>query len=77
MNMVRTPYKQGETFGEVASIIGERESTARAVALNKVIVDVIDPKTIQRKLSYSDLVLRALVRNLTIRLADANEMNER
>ena len=31
----------------------------------------------QRKLCNSDPVLRALVRNLTIRLADANEMNER
>ena len=113
MNMVRTPYKQGdvifdiseksddlylihtgtvqiesseglalatleqgEMFGEMASILGERERTARAVAVNNVVVDVIDSKT-QRKLSDSDPVLRALVRNLTIRLADANEMNER
>ena len=114
MNMVRTPYKQGdvifdiseksddlylihtgtvqiesseglvlatlekgEMFGEMASILGERERTARAVAVNNVVVDVIDSKTMQRKLSDSDPVLRALVRNLTIRLADANEMNER
>ncbi len=64
-------------FGEMASILGEREHTARAVAVNNVVVDVIDSKTMQRKLSDSDPVLRALVRNLTIRLADANEMNER
>lgn len=64
-------------FGEMASILGERERTARAVAVNNVVVDVIDSKTMQRKLSDSDPVLRALVRNLTIRLADANEMNER
>ena len=64
-------------FGEMASILGERERTARAVAQNNVVVDVIDSKTMQRKLSDSDPVLRALVRNLTIRLADANEMNER
>ena len=69
--------KQGEMFGEMASILGERERTARAVALTNVIVDVIDSKTMQRKLSEADPVLRALVRNLTIRLADANEMNER
>ena len=61
----------------MASILGERERTARAVAVNNVVVDVIDSKTMQRKLSDSDPVLRALVRNLTIRLADANEMNER
>ena len=64
-------------FGEMASILGERERTARAVAVNNVVVNVIDSKTMQRKLSDSDPVLRALVRNLTIRLADANEMNER
>ena len=69
--------EQGEMFGEMASILGERERTARAVAVNNVVVDVIDSKTMQRKLSDSDPVLRALVRNLTIRLADANEMNER
>ena len=62
-------------FGEMASILGER--TARAVAVNIVVLDVIDSKTMQCKLSDSDPVLRALVRNLTIRLADANEMNER
>ena len=64
-------------FGEMASILGEREHTARAVAQNNVVVDVIDSKTMRRKLSDLDPVLRALVRNLTIRLADANEMNER
>ena len=64
-------------FGEMASILDERERTARAVAVNNVVVAVIDSKTMQRKLSDSDPVLRALVRNLTIRLADANEMNER
>ena len=45
--------------------------------MNNVVVDVIDSKTMQQKLCDSDPVLRALVRNLTIRLADANEMNER
>ena len=64
-------------FGEMASILGEREHTARAVAQNNVVVDVIDSKTMRRKLSDLDPVLRALVSNLTIRLADANEMNER
>ena len=45
--------------------------------MNNVVLDVIDSKIMQRKLCNSDPVLRALVRNLTIRLADANEMNER
>ena len=67
--------QQGEMFGEMASILSERERTAQVVAVNNVVVDVIDSKTMQRKLS--DPVLCALVRNLTIGLADANELNER
>ena len=60
----------------MASILGESERTTRAVAVNNVVMDVIDSKTMQRKLSDSDPGLGALVRNLTIWLADANEMNE-
>ena len=40
------------------------------------VIDVIDAKTMQRKLGEADPALRALIRNLTNRLADANEMNE-
>ena len=64
-------------FGEMASILGERERTARAVAVNNVVVDVIDSKTMQRKLFDLEPVPCVLVRNLTIRLVDANEMNKR
>ena len=63
--------------GEMASILGERERTARAVALETAVIDVIDSKTMRRRLGEADPVLPALVRNLTIRLADANELNER
>ena len=45
--------------------------------MNNVVAVAIDSKTMQRKLCESDPVLRALVRNLTVSLADANEMNER
>ena len=76
MNMVRKPFKAGELFGEMASIMGQRERTACAVTATNAVIDVIDAKTIQRKLGEADLVLRALIRNLTNRLADANEMNE-
>lgn len=62
--------------GEMASIIGERERTATAVAGANTVIDVIDATTMQRKLGEADPVLRALIRNLTFRLADANRMNE-
>ena len=68
--------KPGELFGEMASIMGERERTARAVTATTAVIDVIDASTMQRKLGNADPVLRALIRNLTTRLADANQMNE-
>jgi CRP-like cAMP-binding protein len=71
-----TLYMTGELFGEMASIMGERERTARAVTASTSVIDVIDSGTMQRKLAEADPVLRALVRNLTTRLADANLMNE-
>ena len=75
--MVLATLSKGEMLGEMASIPGERARTARAVALKLAVIDVIDSKTKQRLLGEADPVLRALVRNLTIRLADANELNER
>lgn len=67
---------EGELFGEMASIMGERERTARAVSASTSVIDVIDASTMQRKLGEADPVLRALIRNLTNRLADANQKNE-
>ena len=67
---------EGELFGEMASIMGERERTARAVTATTAVIDVIDASTMQRELGEADPVLRALIRNLTNRLADANLMNE-
>ena len=56
--------------------MGKRERTARAVTATNAVVDVIDASTMRRKLGDADPVLRALIRNLTNRLADANLMNE-
>ena len=67
---------EGELFGEMASIIGERERTARAVSASTSVIDVIGASAMQRKLGEADPVLRALIRNLTNRLADANQKNE-
>ena len=39
-------------------------------------INVIDATTMQRKLGEAAAVLRALIRNLTFRLAEANRMNE-
>jgi CRP/FNR family transcriptional regulator len=74
--MLLATLGEGELFGEMASIMGERERTARAVTATNVVIDVIDASTMQRKLGDADPVLRALIRTLTNRLADANQMNE-
>ena len=52
--------KACELFGEMASIMGERERTACAVTATNAVIDVIDAKTMQRKLGEADPVLRAL-----------------
>ncbi|MGB1710258.1 MAG: hypothetical protein ACPHIV_04475, partial [Candidatus Puniceispirillaceae bacterium] len=75
--LVLATLKAGELFGKMASILGERERTARAVTATNAVIDVIDSTTMRRKLGEADPVLRALVRNLTIRLADANKMNQK
>ena len=74
--LVLATLKAGELFGEMASNLGERERTAWAVTATNAVIDVIDSTTMQRKLGEADPVLCELVRNLTIRLADANKMNE-
>jgi len=74
--MLLATLGEGELFGEMASIMGERERAARAVTATNVVIDVIDASTMQRKLGDADPVLRAFIRNLTNRLADANQMNE-
>ena len=67
---------EGELFGGMASIMGERERMARAVSASTSVIDVIGASAMQRKLGEADPVLRALIRNLTNRLADANQKNE-
>ena len=73
--LVLAMLKAGELFGKVASILGERERTARAVTATNAVIDFIDSTTMQLKLGEADPVLRALVLNRTIRLADANKIN--
>ena len=48
--LVLATLKAGELFGEMASILGERERTARAVTDTNAVIDVIDSTTMRRKL---------------------------
>ena len=44
--------------------------------VTNAVINVIGSTTMRRKLSEADPVLCALLRNLTIQLADANKMDE-
>ena len=61
--LVVATLKAGELFGEMASILGERERTTRAVKANNAVTDAIDSTTMRRRLGETDPVLRAFVRN--------------
>jgi CRP-like cAMP-binding protein len=67
----------GEMFGELGFLTGEMKRTASAVAETECVINVIFPDVMQRKVDEADPVLRALVRNLTIRLSEANNLSEK
>ncbi len=67
----------GEVFGELGFLAGEMKRTASAVAETECVINVIFPDVMQRKVDEADPVLRALVRNLTIRLSEANNLSEK
>lgn len=68
---------EGELFGEMAAIMGSGARTAQAIAATHATIDIIDSKVMRKKLTEADPLLRALVRNLTLRLTDSNELNEK
>jgi CRP-like cAMP-binding protein len=69
--------ESGEMFGELGFLTGEMKRTASAVAETECVINVIFPDVMQRKVDEADPVLRALVRNLTIRLSEANNLSEK
>ena len=76
MGLVLAALNAGELFGNMTSIPGGCERTTRAVMVTNAVINVIGSNTVWRKLSETDPVLCALLRNLTIRLADANKMDK-
>lgn len=69
--------ESGEMFGELGFLTGEMKRTASAVAETECVINVIFPDVMQRKVDEAVPVLRALVRNLTIRLSEANNLSEK
>ena len=67
----------GEMFGELGFLNGELKRTASAVAETECVINVIFADVMQQKVDDADPVLRALIRNLTLRLSEANNLSEK
>ncbi len=68
--------KEGEIFGEVGHII-ESGRTVTAIALTNTLIKVIDEKAIKEKMNNADPVLSAIIRGLSLRIGDANDLAEK
>ena len=68
--------KEGEIFGEVGHII-ESPRTVTAIAINNTLIKVIDEKAIKEKMNNADPVLSAIIRGLSLRIGDANDLAEK
>ena len=68
--------QEGEIFGEVGHII-ESPRTVTAIALNNTLIKVIDEKAIKEKMNNADPVLSAIIRGLSLRIGDANDLAEK
>ena len=66
----------GEIFGEVGRVIGSPR-TVTAKAKTNCTVYEIDWGNLQTKLDGADAVLVAIIRGLSLRIGDANELAEK
>ena len=66
----------GEIFGEVGRVIGSPR-TVTAKAKTNCTIYAIDWSKLQIKLDGADAVLVAIIRGLSLRIGDANELAEK
>jgi CRP-like cAMP-binding protein len=66
----------GEIFGEVGRVIGSPR-TVTAKAKTSCTLYEIDWGNLQKKLDGADAVLVAIIRGLSLRIGDANELAEK
>ena len=66
----------GEIFGEVGHII-ETSRSVTAVAVTNTIIKVIHEKAVKEKMNNADPVLSAIIRGLSLRIGDANDLAEK
>ena len=66
---------QGEIFGEVGHII-EKSRSVTAISTTNTLIKIIHEKAIKEKMNNADPVLSAIIRGLSLRIGDANDLAE-
>ena len=67
---------QGEIFGEVWHII-EKSRSVTAISTTNTLIKIIHEKAVKEKMNNADPVLSAIIRGLSLRIGDANDLAEK
>ena len=67
---------EGEIFGEVGHII-KSPRTVSAMATKKSLIKIIHERVLVEKMNDADPLLCAIIRGLSLRIGDANELAEK
>ncbi len=68
--------KEGEIFGEVGHII-KTPRTVTAIATKKCLIKIIHENVLIKKMNEADPLLSAIIRGLSLRIGDANDLAEK
>lgn len=67
---------EGEIFGEVGHII-KSPRTVSAMATKKSLIKIIHERVLVQKMNDADPLLSAIIRGLSLRIGDANQLAEK
>ena len=68
--------KEGEIFGEVGHVI-KSPRTVSAIATKKSLIKIINENVLIKKMNEADPLLSAIIRGLSLRIGDANDLAEK
>tara|TARA_B100000609_G_scaffold58496_1_gene45686 strand:- start:75 stop:467 length:393 start_codon:yes stop_codon:yes gene_type:complete len=68
--------KEGEIFGEVGHVI-KSPRTISAIATKKSLIKIINENVLIKKMTEADPLLSAIIRGLSLRIGDANDLAEK
>ena len=68
--------KEGEIFGEVGHVI-KSPRTVSAIATKKSLIKIINENVLIKKMNKADPLLSAIIRGLSLRIGDANDLAEK